>query len=564
MNIILLFYLKKIIKIFKKKKKEIFKSILKNSLKKLTLLYNSILKKLDKQLLFEPIFLEKYIWFGYCNKSQKFSNYYLFLILTLLNLKNDNISRYFVDEKIDLKNKIINFKQIKFTHIKITIKILIKKILKNDLIFQLINNQYRVSPFCLLNDLSTQKIIKLHNNNVIITNAKNIPIKTIFCDLLSKSSYNKLKQLYKNKKENPHIKIKSKELEKITFLNETNFNNLICHLFDLINESNKEQPIQLLELIAKMLSKMSKFLLIFWEIEISYSNSISQKDSIDKTFTIENTVLIKLFQIIISNNQSVRSSKLKMSLVKILTNIIPDPKVYQFYLNIEDKFYSKLYLFLRNAEGYKLAKLIFKLVFTIIIYNPGAINDLINNKKLHTFLALISSSSTLPLVASSLYFLSKMLTITELISKKNKNGASAKQLKFFNSHNFKQKMFKSINQIHNTFINFFVQNFLFVKLNMVFMKYIKDKSNNNNKFISFVCSKLFNVYNIILTKPYCNKIKKRNKKKLQYKEGILFFQNICFGKNIKTNFIDYNNSNSNKTTDNKKSRKKLQRWFNKK
>ncbi|KAJ3431756.1 hypothetical protein M0812_20677 [Anaeramoeba flamelloides] len=587
MNIILLFYLKKIIKIFEKKKTEIIsKKNLEKNLQNILQIYNNVIKKLNEQLLFEPKFITTFIWVGYDNKCKKFSNYYLFLILILLNQKNEKINQYFIDEKIDIRNKIINFSHTKFNHIKTTIKILIKKILKNDLLFRHLINIYRSHSDYLLNDLSLQHITKsnsnnnnnndnnnnnnnnnnFNNNKKQINNGKKIQIQNIFSYLILKKSCNKLKHLYKNKKQNTQIEVQSNEKEQITFLNDRSFNNLICQLFDVMNEPNKKPLTKLYELIAKMLSKMSKYILIFWNLEISDSNSIKNKRKMDNNFYLEEQSLIKLFQMILLNNQNINSTKLKISLIKILTNIIPDPKIHQFYMNKEDKFYSKIYTFLRNVDDYKLAKYIFKLLFTIIIYNSRAINDLIKNKKLQTFMALISSSSTLPLVSSGLYFLSKMLTITELISKNNPNN---KIIYFFNQNtNFKQKIPKIINQIHNTFINFFIQNFMFVKINMVFMKYIKD--NDNNNYNSFVCSKLFKVYNIILTKPYCNKIRKKNKKKEQYKEGILFFENIYIAKGFEKKSNDAsgydtngNDKNDNKSLDNKKSKKKFKRWFNK-
>ncbi|KAJ3444618.1 nnp-1 protein putative nuclear protein 1 nop52 [Anaeramoeba flamelloides] len=600
------FYNQQIIKANKKKQDRIKTKTNQVNLKKNNQLYSSILSQLLKQIQSVPEFLEEYIWIGYSSRSKRISNYYLLLIVILLNQNNETINRCFISPKVDLRNKLLQFMKTKYKHVKITLEILFKYLLKNDLILKYLINQYHSSPLYLISDLSPSMAINLNNsnrnkNNININNKKNnhnnnnnnnnnnsnsnsnsnssgiliLPFKSIFCYLILKASCNKYKTIYLEKViTNKGVKIDPVELEENALLNEKCFQNIIGHLFELINEENT-QPIQLLELIAKMIFKMSKYLLIFWKVDIYNKNIKIKKETIDNSFYIENTILVKLLQMVLLNNGKNYSIKLKSYLVKILINLLPHPKIYQFYLNNEEKFFSKIYTCLRNTNDYNLAKLIFKLLFNIIFFNENAINELIDKKKLQTFLALISSSSTIPLVTSGLYFLSKMLTINDYVRQKKKT------LTLINSKHFSKKMSKIVNKTHAIFIDFFYQNFMFVKLNMVFMKYIKDTPINNQN--PFVCSKLFQAYNIILTKPFCQKILKNNKKKEQYKEGIHFFENLCIGKNmeldlfkksnnnnnnINTNNNNNNNnfnsnSNNNKYLDKKNSKSKFKRWFNK-
>ncbi|KAJ6229134.1 hypothetical protein M0813_08051 [Anaeramoeba flamelloides] len=539
-------------------------------------------------------YYEKKIWLGINNRSTAISGYYLFILIQLIKQKNDKFHKLFVlSENFNLTKKIFNLSFSKFRHVRICSQIIIDAIIQDSkYLIHLINPIIgmkrglleKVFPTSKTDNIYSAKYKMQYRKHFNLNYNNNNTISSLIFYKIFKYNFERLNNLIdghllnkeKKKKENQN-KLKKEELkENLFIINSGYFEILVDHLYDLIFE--KERSNLFMKLISKIISKMSKIILKIGQIKIYSDNPnkdkganhdetlIDQNVLIPKFFSIKTSTLEKIFKII--SIEEPIPNKLKFYLMETLINFSIEPIMYDYFIS-HDKFFSYIYTCIRCAENYKLATLTWNLIYNIILYNPNSTKQLFGEKKMQYFFGLISSGATITIITSGLDFLNRMLRFNENLKYTH---LIQKQLKSNESLN---KLNARINNIHQKFLDFFNKHLVFIKLNMLYMKFFKENSNKQNS--DFVFSKLAESYFLILSKPYCQKILKINRKKDPYKDGFKFFELILFGKNREFGnsttvlisqqnhpllLLDNQNQNSQQNCSNKK--KKFSHWFKKK
>ncbi|KAJ6252841.1 hypothetical protein M0813_13703 [Anaeramoeba flamelloides] len=587
-----MYYLTKILTFMKIKKNE---SKYKKISPRVEEMLSNIQTLLIRDININHEYYEKNIWLGINNRSTTISGYYLFILTQLIKQKNDKFHKLFISsENFNLTKMIFNLSFSKFRHVRICSQIIIDIIIQDsEYVIHLIN-----SIFDMKNGLLEKIFPTANTDNIYSTKYKiqykkyfhlnyynnNNNISSLIFYKIFKCKFERLNNLIdehlldkeKKTKVNQN-KLKKEELkENLLIINSGYFEILVDHLYDLIFA--KERSNLFLKLISKIISKMSKIILKIGQIKICSDNPnkdknvnhdetlIDQNVLIPKLFYIKTSTLEKIFKII--SIEEPISNKLKFYLMGTLINFSIEPTIYDYYIS-QDKFFSYIYTCIRCTENYRLATLTWNFIYNIILYNPNSKKQLFDEKKLQYYFGLISSGATITIITSGLNFLNRMLTFNEnlkcahLIQKQLKSNESLNKLKV------------RINDIHQKFLDFFNKHLVFVKLNMLYMKFFKEDSNKQNS--DFVFSKLAKSYFLILSKPYCQKILKINRKKEPYKDGFKFFELILFGKNREFGnsttvlisqqnqpllLLDTQQQNSPLNCSNKK--KKFSNWFKKK
>ncbi|KAJ3445024.1 sca1 complex scaffold protein scaa [Anaeramoeba flamelloides] len=514
-----------------------------------------------------PKFLSTDIWIGLSSRSIEISSYYLFLILNLIQSEKKEIQDFLLTEEVNLFVKIRNLIKSKMSHIRFGGKIIILKILKNKnmtnyflkkysdnfdyFLFDLIppslhsNIQFKENSFLekQLKKENNRNHKYNHNNNHNNHNHNNnnnnnnngikleektkIPEISKFCfDIVKKkltilnsvslkqnNNINNKKNLRNSK--NDKDKINDDDL---AYLESNNIHKLINVLFDFVVNKKIKHPI--LDLISKLISIIGKVLPLWTWVESKIEGKKIKIRSFQQTEKRKTIIITgELLQKILTTIQTTTNEydRTKRNLISFLINLIKCPQIYEL-ITTQEKFFNQFYSITRSSNSVRLSKKTWKFLYKLILYNPKSINDLIEQKKFNSFLGLISSVSTIPAVTFGLDFLNKCFSLLETDFEEKK--LEIREIDYRDN----QYPLEKIQKVHHTFLNFFSQFSMFVKLNMVFMKY--GKEDNQRKINWFVMIKLAQVYFMILSNNMCSKILKDNYKKEQYQEGFKFFESI--------------------------------------
>ncbi|KAJ6255447.1 sca1 complex scaffold protein scaa [Anaeramoeba flamelloides] len=489
-------------------------------------------------------FLSTDVWTGLFSRSIEISNYYLYIILTLIRGEKQEIYNFLLSKKDnDFLKKQLN----------------LEKTDNNNN-----NNNKNKNNTNNKNICNNNNNIHNNNHNNKFIKKENLSEISYFCFNLIKLQAKKLNsiQLHKHSKNSFRKKgNKSKKTKDhdIIFLKPSIINALINLLFDFIVNKKINHPI--LEITSKLLSLLSKILPLWTWLEAKIKGKEIKIRSY-QTFENRKTIIItgEFLQKILTTIKSTpnENDRTKKNLIAFLTNIIKCPQIFEL-IKTQDKFFSQFYSITRSSNSVRLSKKTWKFLYQLILFNPDSINFLIEKKKFNGFLGLISSSSTIPVVTYGLDFLFKCFSLLE--TNFEKKFSSIKEIDYRSDQNPIDK----IEKIHNIFVNFFTDFSMFVKLNMVFMKYGKQYQGRNINW--FVIIKLAQVYFIVLSKNFCSKILKDNYKKDQYQEGFKFFESIMLDQRNSLDSIENSKIKKKKsvnfTKNNKEEKKKKKKFLSK-
>ncbi|KAJ3449617.1 sca1 complex scaffold protein scaa [Anaeramoeba flamelloides] len=551
-------------------------------------------------------FLETDIWIGLFSRSINISSYYLFLILNLIRSKKKEIQDFLLSERVNLFEKIRTLIKNKLSHLKFGGKIIMSEILKNKAMINYFLKKYSNDfdyflfdfiPSCLhhnikfnnksflkikskINNNQTNNNNNNYNNNNINNNKNNnnkfkektiIPEISKFCFTLAKKKLailNSITLKQNNNAVSNNFRKSKNEKEKIhgddlIFLKDTNIFNLIDLLFDFIVNKKIKHPI--LDLISKLISIIGKVLPLWTWLDAKIEDKEIKIRSYQKNEK-RNTIVItgNFIQKILTTIQATPNEydRTKKNLISFLINLIKCPQIYEL-IKTQEKFFNQFYSITRSSNSVRLSKKAWKFLYEMIVFNPQSINDLIECKKFNSFLGLISSVSTIPVVTFGLDFLNKCFSLLETDFEKKKT--KIKEIDYRSN----QKPLDKIETVHNCIVNFFSKFSMFVKLNIVFMKY--GKEDNNRQINWFVLIKLAPVYFVILSNNFCSKILKDNYKKEQYQEGFKFFELIMLDQKNCLQYLENNKAKKHKSRsftkyhkeDKKKKKKFLQKTLKK-
>ncbi|KAJ6249190.1 sca1 complex scaffold protein scaa [Anaeramoeba flamelloides] len=279
----------------------------------------------------------------------------------------------------------------------------------------------------------------------------------------------------------------------------------------------------------------------------------------------------------------------KKIFLKIICFLIQNPITFR-KIRRNPKFFSDLNTIIRINTKLSVIDQAYEIWHTFILSHPGGIDYLIKTNQFRSFVSQVGSNSDFSDIGYGLHIFFKLFNLFERqLSKKNRkkkikryyslNKKSKK--KYNNSNNYlknsqtnsggggggsssssssskhknknknnnsesstnsnsgnnhsekiiidrnkNKNILISIQKDHESFVTYFSENSLFVKLNMLFQKYMNHK--NSDHVSGFILAALAKVYFIILSKDYCNEILNTNQKKEQYKDGFSFFKLMIF------------------------------------
>ncbi|KAJ3446191.1 sca1 complex scaffold protein scaa [Anaeramoeba flamelloides] len=412
--------------------------------------------------------------------------------------------------------------------------------------------------------------------------------KKIKAENLKSKSMNNINLIKKKTNRNDEDNVNTIEKEDLIYLDSAIFKKLMTHLLKLIND-NTYSP-ELLIILTKLIYKLAFAMVLCCKIDIiqnhnrnkfsnnksNRSNSGTGKNIYLKSFT-KKQIFIDLnsfdtfFKII--ENSKTELDLVKCYLVKTFTKFLQIPNIYQFLFKRE-KCYSLFNIITQISISNRLSKSIWRFLYILIFSHPNALQHLIILKKFQNFLGMISSVSSVSIVSYGLDFIYKLFMLPEKNHLKKLN-----LLNQISPIDKNEKQFQLL-KTHQLFIDFFTDNSMFVKLNMIFMKHGKSDLNTNRKITWFIFVKLSKVYYALLDKSFCIKILKSNSKKEQYKEGFNTFESMIFDKNTlesnsssiaiygKGKIVNLNDSKRRWTAGNKLKdtfkNKKFRKWLKKK
>ncbi|KAJ6230904.1 histone deacetylase rpd3 [Anaeramoeba flamelloides] len=418
-------------------------------------------------------------------------------------------------------------------------------------------------------------------------------------NLKSKSMSN-INPMKKKTNGNDDNNVNTIENEDLICLDSTIFKKLMTHLLKLIN--NNTYTFELLIILTKLIYKLSFAMVLCCKIDIIQSHNrnklnnnndnnnnnnnnnnrskwgksgkgknVHLKPFTKKQIFIDLNSFDTIFKII--ENGKTELDLVKCYLVKTFTKFLQIPNIYLFLLK-KEKCYSIFNIITKISISNRLSKSIWRFLYILIFSHPNALQHLIILKKFQNFLGMVSSVSSVSVVSHGLDFIHKLFMLPEKNHLKKLNLLN--QISPININEMHFQLLKT----HQLFIDFFTDNSMFVKLNMIFMKHGKSDFNTNRKITWFIFVKLSKVYYVLLDKSFCIKILKSNSKKEQYKEGFNTFESMIFeSKSLESNsssiaiygkgkIVNFNDSKRRWTAGNKLKEtfknKKFRKWLKKK
>lgn len=181
--------------------------------------------------------------------------------------------------------------------------------------------------------------------------------------------------------------------------------------------------------------------------------------------------------------------------------------------------------FCREGRHHSFNKNAWKLFFQTIEYHSGAIEEYIKNKYLVQFLDLavnVSNNSGI-VITNGLHYLKKLFQLCE---KANKGGTP-----FRNDP-------KSVEKDVKMLVSFFIEKHHFIKLHIMYKRFTQTYPGGPFRvlffsFFSFFFNLAFffkkelaSFYKTIVNDPSCEKLLKDAFKNNEYKEGLLFINNL--------------------------------------
>ncbi|KAJ6234180.1 sca1 complex scaffold protein scaa [Anaeramoeba flamelloides] len=231
----------------------------------------------------------------------------------------------------------------------------------------------------------------------------------------------------------------------------------------------------------------------------------------------------KIYSLISANPN--KYPKTKKNLFKLYIVLFKKHSIYQLNFK-DDTFFGKIVQIARSSSNEKLNKQIWILLYQLILKNKEILG-ILKKKYLKIIMELINTNNHDTIISYGLDWISKIFVMDQV----EKQRMSLKLKPLRNT----KKPLKSMEKDIKAFTDFFLDNSLFVKINMLYMKY---KENYNG--IVFI--NLAKLYQTIIFSGNCIKIKKKNIKK-EYGIGIIKMEELLTG---------FTNDN-NKQKNNKKS-----------
>ncbi|KAJ6239793.1 sca1 complex scaffold protein scaa [Anaeramoeba flamelloides] len=564
-NILIHHYLMVLLKIFENLDFK-NKANQKTFLNKLINTIQSNLKSKKKQF---ANFFNTHIYAGIKNRSTKISGYYSFLFICLLQFCNKDIIDLLFNSNLNFLNDIIELSKSKFSHVKHSIKVIWKLLIKNDIIRQfLINNfisQKKTFFFKQLvpqfsNEIESVLFKNNLNNNIINTekdNSKNNNnningdegvndriFPTCLLNLINESML-QIKLVLIHNEESIDNKKRRKKLKKsnvMESLNDYNSNDLFFltnDFFSLLIDLfywlliKKQKNYTLYDNLSFTINNISK---IFKKIR-NYQNNNNNNQNQNKNnknaaelikkikmqcnkMCIDLNRINYLFEIIKKLNDKRLNSK--MLLLKVINHLIRSEPLFK-KINQNPKFFSDLNTIIRSNSDLNVIDQACEIIHTFILSHPRGINYLIDTKQLRSFVSHVGSNSDISTFAYGLHIFYKLFNLYDRQFSKQKRKKKLKRCVGLG----KKNILTTIKDDHETFIAYFSKNSLFVKLNMLFQKHLNNVNSNNVS--GLILSSLAKVYSIILFQDYCTAILITNQKKKQYQDGINFFQKMIYG-----------------------------------
>ncbi|KAJ6231403.1 sca1 complex scaffold protein scaa [Anaeramoeba flamelloides] len=544
------------------------KSNQKNFLNKFINTIQSNLKSKKKQF---ANFFNTHIYMGIGNRSTKVSGYYSFLFVCLLQFFNKDIIDLLFDSNVHFLNKIIDLSKSKFSHVKYSIKTIWKLMIKNDIIRQflitnLINNnknyffkqlmpQFSKEIESVLfnsknnnnnnnnNNNSINRNNNLNNNEEIKNKKDNNKLFPIcLLDLINESMLKIKLEIIPNEEniDNKKKKKKKKKKDLMESLNSCNpgdlfflSNNFFTLLIDfyywaLIKKNINSQLFDKLAETINNISKIFKKIRNYIIFQRTKNKNKKKETKLMKEIKLQcNSICLDLkrinylFEIIKKLNDNERVIA-KIQLLEVINHLIISEQLFK-KINKNPKFFSDLNTIIRSNSDLNVIDKACEIFHSFILSHPYGINYLIDTKQFRTFVSQVGSNSDISTFANGLHIFFKLFNLHERQFSKQKRNKKLKRAVGFG----KKNILATIKEDQETFIDFFSENSLFVKLNMLFQKYLNHK--NSDHISGLILSSLAKVYSIILSKDYCVEILYTNQKKQQYQDGLEFFQKMIYG-----------------------------------
>ncbi|KAJ3447474.1 sca1 complex scaffold protein scaa [Anaeramoeba flamelloides] len=443
------------------------------------------------------------------------STYYLNILIHILNLPHQDVKQLLC-VKYDFLNDLLSMSKSKFTNVRYSVFLVLNKIFMNNQWLEHICTFFKnnIKNLTLINNILPE-IDYYKNNN------KARPSIILSSRLLNNFLFNYFKLI-----QDPRYLVDS-------FINVSFFNILLSRIENYLkNDISNETLI----LSTKLFKKITKIFLQFNLFKIDSNNDndnnknknkgnskgkgkgkgnkVSKTDEDDEVNKIEKILINKEFidklYSLISTNPN-KYPETKTNLFKIYLLIFEKNEIYQLNFK-DDNFFGKIIQIARSSSNAKLNKQLWILLYKLILKHKETMN-LLKKKYLRIIMELINTNNHDTIISYGLDWISKILVMDEV----EKRRMSLKLKPIRNT----KKSLKTIEKDVKTFIDFFLDNSLFVKINMIYMKY-KD-SHNGTVFIN-----LAKLYQTIIFSNNCVKIKKKNMKK-EYVTGILKMEQLLVG-----------------------------------
>ncbi|KAJ5068185.1 sca1 complex scaffold protein scaa [Anaeramoeba ignava] len=428
------------------------------------------------------------------SRSFSISCHYTFLLNHLLQVLDPTIFELFTKNNIKIIDDIRILTRSKYSHVQIFCQKIWETMLNNSNWIGFIVNYYSDNFSNIIGDLSfalkskqnTQKNVVSHNQE----NQK--PQKASLMAILVDNLFEKL---FDSKKTNQLFDILSSKL-----LTPTLFSNLILVLEGFIASKSQNESLVL----------FSKFIrMIIQSYSEKYLQNMRKDQQMHLTINISKGSIEKIL-FIISSTPAILD-EVKINLVAALNSMM---KIDHFFNDIVklSGFYSTIIDLFRSTTTFGLSFEIWNLFFETIVYHPGFVDVLAQNKQLQFILESISTTSYLPILIIGLKHLDKIFNMAK--------DEEIRINKFNQPTRITEKnSLKSIEKDLKNFCDFFLDNSLFVKLHMI-LKKIEGVSQG----LIFV--NLSSVYHTIANNESCLKIYTQAIKGEQYSLGFKFMNSF--------------------------------------
>ncbi|KAJ6234280.1 sca1 complex scaffold protein scaa [Anaeramoeba flamelloides] len=500
-----------------------------------------------------PKLLENFIFHGIGNRSSKYSGFFLFLFIQLLNIEGSQLDMALFSKEVDLVFRLRRLSQSRYSHAQYAAKIIWNKMKE----LKFINSfgvNYAGASQNILDDLFANLNTKMENYQEIIDNENEEGNKEEINEEKKKKNLIQKKNLIPAQAKIPEL---TNDLCSYIYKNLPKNLEFIDHKRTVLFSENLFREIlgklsqQTADWYPSMLNNVGYFIRSFVESltslgclvsitsltqqsskqskkskKASKNGNQAKEDEIPRILLTKQDILA-FFEILQKTKKE--NYEFKSSIITSLRTIL---KKRDFFPLISDKLdiFNKLQELLFDDENMAFNRNVWRCLFQIFKYHEGFVEFLVNNNCLETMVEFFigggkthqsknEKKRSVFGISHGIYYFYKLL---DLINVETSNLQS--NLPSFRPYS--KDSIKSLKKDIEFITDIFVKNNLYIKYHMQFKKF-------DNSFSGLPYLAVSGTYYLISSSPHCSKILKDFKKTKVYYQAIQKIKTIYTSENKK-------------------------------